>query len=129
VGDRVQLAVALVDDGCTPAVPRRHVGGERGQRFGKPALPQQTEIREEHRLLDTEVGKPPRARRRLPVVVGQCFVIAILGRQPLATSFAVPTDRDGVAGKLNVGQLDALIAPGEPRVTEVVVDNAQGVVS
>ena len=52
-----------VATGRAPTVPRGHVRGERGEVGVERALPEQTEVREHDRLVDTHLG---RAGRRAP---------------------------------------------------------------
>jgi hypothetical protein len=42
---------------------------------------------------------------------------------------AAPAESRGIARKLDIGELEALVSPGQPRVPELVLGNGQGVIS
>lgn len=66
---------------------------------------------------------------RLPVVRRKGLVVAVLGGQVLTAPLAMPTQSGGVTGELHVGDVQAAVSPGEPRVAEFVIDDGEGIVS
>ena len=76
VRHRVQPSAAFLHDRLAPAVPRRHVGRERGQIARERALPDEPVVREADRLVDAERRELVAARRRVPVVARQDLVVA-----------------------------------------------------
>ena len=126
VRDRVHTAAAVGDDGAAPAVPRAHVGGERRQVLVERALPEQPEVGEHHRLVDAHLGELVGARRRVPVVARQDLVVVRQRWQPGADALAPVAELAGQAGMLHVDRAEPAVgAPAQPRIAEVVVDDAR----
>ena len=61
-----------------------------GSDVGQRALPQQPEVREQHRFVEPHGVEARHAGRRFPVVGGQRLVVRVLGRQPVAETHPVP---------------------------------------
>ena len=125
----MQPSLALGHDGCAPAVPRAHVGGQGGQRLRKSTLPQQPEVGEQHGLVeahDVEVRGPG---RRVPVVRGELLVVVgTPGPGRSRRRWRCAAQHGGVTGYLHVGHVESLPPPGEPGVAELVVDDGQRLV-
>ena len=66
--------------------------------------------------------------RRVPVVRGELLVVAVLGRELVATALAIAAEHGGVAGDLDVGHVEVLAPPREPRIAQLVVDDGEGLV-
>ena len=124
----MKSAGAVGHDRRAPAVPRGHVGGQGGERLRQAALPQQPEIREEHRFVESHRRELRRSGRRFPVLRGKRVVVGVLGRQLLAAALSVATDGSGVPGQLHVGQDEPTVSPGEPGIAQLVVDDGQGLI-
>ena len=77
VSDRMQARTRVGDNRRAPAIPRRHVRGERGQRRRQATLPQQPEVGEAHRFVETDLVEPPHARPRTPIRVGERVVVHV----------------------------------------------------
>ena len=94
------------------------------------ALPQQTEVREHDGLVDAHLGETIGARRRVPVVAREVVVVARLGREAGADAFAAVAQLAREAGVLHVDRPELAIgSPAQPRIAELVVDDAQHVVA
>ena len=79
VGDGVEATTALDGDGVAPAVPRRHVGQHRRQVRRQATLPQQPEVREADRRVQTHLVEPRHPRRGLPVLARKGGVVVVGG--------------------------------------------------
>ena len=130
VRDRMDAAATVGHHRRAPTVPRSHVRGERAEVLVERAFPEQAEVREHHRLVDTHRGEPVGAGGRVPVVAGQVFVVARLGRKPGADALAPLTELAREPRMLHVDGAELAVGtPAQPRVAEVVVDDAQRVVA
>ena len=57
---------------------------------------------------------------------GRALVVAVLRREVLPAPLSIPPDGLGVARELHIGQVEASATPAEPGVSELVVDDGQG---
>ena len=130
VRDGVHAPASVGGYRSAPTVPRSHVRGERTEILVERAFPEQTEVGEHNRLVDAHLGETIGTRRRIPVVPRQVVVVARFGRKPGADALAALTELAREAGMLHVDRAElAVRSPAEPRVAELVVDDAQRVVA
>ena len=122
---------AVGRDRSAPTVPRGHVRGERGRGRRRACAP--TAAR-------SSGTRPPRRRpssasrsaraRRVPVVARQLVVVARLGAAGRRGCVrAGRRARDVWPGTLHVDRAELAVAPRQPRVAELVVDDPQRVVA
>ena len=128
VGDAVETAPAFGHDPGHPAVERAHVAGQRREIVRERLFPQEPEVREHDGSVEAEVVECSDACLRVGVLGRKELVVARLGR--LARFHAEPflADQRRLAGHLDLRGIEARAAPGEPRVTQLVVfDRERGV--
>ena len=121
VGDAVKTAPAFGHDPGHPPVERAHVAGQCREIIRQRLLPQEPEVREHDCGVEAEVVKGRDARLRIGVLGREQLVVARLRR--LSRFHAEPflADQRWLAGHLDLRGIKARPAPGEPRVTQLVV--------
>ena len=128
VGHGMQPSGPLLDHRGAPPVPGRHVRREGAERAGQRPLPEEAEVREQDGFVDPHGIEAPDPGPRLPEVGGQRLVVDVVGRLPRPAPTVQLADRRGVPRDLDVGRPDPATGPGQPGMTEVVVDDGQRVV-
>jgi len=93
VGDRVQAAPSFCSDYAAPAVPGGHVDLQRVERFGQPAFPEKAEVRKEDGTVESHLVQLADSRPRLPVVVGEGLVVAVVRWLAFEVHLMVSCDR------------------------------------
>jgi hypothetical protein len=119
----MQATSALIGDVDRPPVPRRHVDLERVQVAADDALPYESGIREQDRLVDTEQVQMSETGPGIGVVERRVVVVDV-GPGTITIPLATGTGAVDVARLEHLGRIDALALPRDPTEALVIVDDA-----